>query len=385
MKGGRRLRVAMLGQFPEDPRRRMGGVEAVVAALAQELAAKATIDLHVVRCVTRVSQPIVESRDGLTIHWLPRPRFGRLTFHRRDVALLHRCLEEISPDVVHAHGTGLYAGAAVTGRWPAVITVHGIIRREAHMAVNFKDWIGWQFNILYERQVLRAARHVIAINPYVVKEFAHLLRGAVYLIENPVAEEFFKIHSRGEPGRILFAGLVIARKDPLTAIRAFAQARALHPQARLRIAGALDAEPAYAAAAQKLAARLGLASAVDFLGHLDEAAILEEYRACSLFLLSSVQETAPVVVAQALAAGRPVVATAAGGTAFMVEDGVTGLVAPVGDAAGLGRALTRLLDEPALHQRMAAAARRQAEARFRVAEVAAQTLAVYRELAGEGA
>jgi glycosyltransferase involved in cell wall biosynthesis len=382
--GGRPVRVAMLGQYPENPQRMYGGVEAVVAALAGELARRPEVELHIVRCITRVRQHTIEQREGLTIHWLPRPRFGRLTFHRRDVALLLRCLAEIQPDIVHAHGTGLYAGAAIASRRHAVVTAHGIIHREAHMAVNVKDWIGWQFNILYERRVLRHAPNIIAISPYVVQEFAGLLRGNVYLVENPVAEDFFKIFTRGKPGRILFAGLVIARKDPLTAIRAFALARQKHPEARLRIAGALDAEPAYAAGAQELAARLGVADAVDFLGHLDEAAILAEYRASSIFLLSSVQETAPVVVEQALAAGRPCVVTDAGGAAYLVEEGQTGFVVPIGDAAGLARALNRLIEEPALYNEMMATARRMAEVRFRAASVAAQTLTVYEDVLTRG-
>lgn len=372
-----RLRVALLGQYPENPQRMYGGVEAVIAALAGELARRPDVDLHVVRCVPGVAAHTIERRPGMTLHWLPRPRLGRLTFHRRDVTLLLRCLDEIEPDIVHAHGTGLYAGAAIASGTPAVITAHGIIRREAHMAVSLKDWLGWQLNILYERYVLRHAPNVIAISPYVVREYASLLRGGVYLVENPVAEDYFKIFKHGEPGRILFAGLVIARKDPMTAIRAFAPVRAQHPQARLRIAGALDAEPAYAASAQALAVRLGVGDAVDFLGHLNEAAILEEYRACSVFLLSSVQETAPVVVEQALAAGRPCVVTNAGGAGFLLQEGQTGFVVPVGDAAGLARALNRLLDEPALYRRMMAQARRDAEARFRVANVAEQTLDVY--------
>jgi len=356
-----------------------------MAALAAELAGRPDVELHVVRCVPGVGRHTIERREGALIHWLPRPRFGRLTFHARDEAVLHRCLEEIDPDVVHAHGAGLYAGAAESGRWPAVVTVHGIIRREARMAVSFKDWLGWQLNILYERRVLRRARHLIAISPYVLQEFGRLVSAQVHLVENPVADAFFDAPARGEAGRILFAGLVIARKDPQTAIRAFAQVHARHPAARLRIAGALDAEPAYAAAAQALAGALGLGDAVDFLGHLDEPALLAEYRACSLFLLSSVQETAPVVVEQALAAGRPVVATAAGGTPALVSDGVTGFVVPAGDADGLARGMLRLLDEPALYERMAAEARRQAEARFRVSRVADQTIAVYRQVAGVGA
>jgi len=116
---------------------------------------------------------------------------------------------------------------------------------------------------------------------------------------------------------------------------------------------------------------------------LDEAALLAEYRACALLLLSSVQETAPVVIEQALAAGRPVVATAAGGAGTLVENGATGFVVPIGDVEGLARGVNQLLESPALYQQMASEARRQAGRRFKASSVVDQTLELYRQVARE--
>ena len=183
----RRLRVAMLGPYPENPQRIAGGVDAVMATLAGEMAAhRPEIDLHILRCVADCRRPTIEQGNGLTLHWLPRRRWGRLTFHARDVAELRRALAALRPDLVHAHGTGLYAGAAVSVPWPAVITVHGIVFREARLATGLKDRLGWELDALYERWVLRQARHLIAISPYVVREFSRWTKAKVHLIENPV-------------------------------------------------------------------------------------------------------------------------------------------------------------------------------------------------------
>ena len=69
-------------------------------------------------------------------------------------------------------------------------------------------------------------------------------------------------------------------------------------------------------------------------------AVRAEYAACDLALLASEQETAPVTIAEAMAAGRAVVTTDVGGCAAMVEDGVTGRVVPPRAPAALavGRA-----------------------------------------------
>jgi glycosyltransferase involved in cell wall biosynthesis len=97
-------------------------------------------------------------------------------------------------------------------------------------------------------------------------------------------------------------------------------------------------------------------------------------------LLTSRQETAPVAVAEAMAAGRPAVATAVGGVPFMVQEGETGFLAEPGDAAGLAEATIRLLARPDLRRAFGQAGRAEAERRFRLASVVERTVALYRNL-----
>jgi glycosyltransferase involved in cell wall biosynthesis len=90
-----------------------------------------------------------------------------------------------------------------------------------------------------------------------------------------------------------------------------------------------------------------------------------------------------VVARQAMAHGRPVVATAVGGLADAVVDGVTGLLVPPGQVPALRAALVRLLEDETLRSELGAAARRHAEQRFSLAAAAQATVAAYRDaLAG---
>ena len=91
-------------------------------------------------------------------------------------------------------------------------------------------------------------------------------------------------------------------------------------------------------------------------------------------------EGLPNVVLEGAAAGRPIVATAAGGTPEIVIDGVTGLLAPVGDTDGLARGLTRILDDRGLAQRMGGAARDHVAKRFGLERFVAETAALYEEM-----
>jgi glycosyltransferase involved in cell wall biosynthesis len=86
--------------------------------------------------------------------------------------------------------------------------------------------------------------------------------------------------------------------------------------------------------------------------------------ASDVLLLTSISEGIPLTVIEAMAAGRPVVATNVGGVGEIVEDGTTGLLAPSGDDAGLAEHVLRLADDAALRERMGEAGRRRAHALF---------------------
>ncbi len=87
-----------------------------------------------------------------------------------------------------------------------------------------------------------------------------------------------------------------------------------------------------------------------------------------------------MVIQQAMAAGRPVVATTAGGIPDLVQHGEHGLLTDFGNTAALTRCLTEVLRDEALRQRLGMAGRRRAAERFRADAVASQTLRIYRRL-----
>jgi len=127
--------------------------------------------------------------------------------------------------------------------------------------------------------------------------------------------------------------------------------------------------------------RLGLP--VQFLGWQED--VQRVLSAADAFVLPSHYEGLPLVVAEAMAAGLPVVATSVCGTPEIVEDGVTGFLVPPGDAHALGRALTRLVKMPARERRnMGDAGRRRVKAHFHVERQVAEVLAVYGRFDPEG-
>jgi glycosyltransferase involved in cell wall biosynthesis len=120
---------------------------------------------------------------------------------------------------------------------------------------------------------------------------------------------------------------------------------------------------------------------VSFTGARDDVgALLEQV---DVLALPSWTEGLPLVVLEAMAHGRPVVATPVGGTSEAVVDGETGILVPPRDPASLAGALRRLAD-PALRERLGAAGRRRATERFSADEMARRMLEIYDEVTADG-
>ncbi len=152
------------------------------------------------------------------------------------------------------------------------------------------------------------------------------------------------------------------------------------PEARFQIIGApLFAEQAYEEEIQALTRTLGLEGCVEFLGFRTDVAALID----GLTILAHASITAEpfgLVIAEGMAAGKPVVATNGGGAREIVADGETGLLVPMGDAEAMAAALGQLLEDPEEARRMGERGRERIAAQFSIERTARGMEAVYEEM-----
>ena len=126
-----------------------------------------------------------------------------------------------------------------------------------------------------------------------------------------------------------------------------------------------------------LAAGLGLANEVRFVGPLPRSEVARRYRAADLFTLPSSAEAFGNVFAEALASGLPIVGSSIGGIPDLVEHGTNGLLVQAGNIEALAGAIRYLADDPELRHEMAQRNRAKAEAHLEWSQVTRRYLATY--------
>jgi glycosyltransferase involved in cell wall biosynthesis len=183
--------------------------------------------------------------------------------------------------------------------------------------------------------------------------------------------------SPGTPVHIVFLGYLSARKGVPELLEALASPTlaALPWRATLAGGGPVDEFRARAAA-------LGLAGRVIFPGWIDQPAASELCRAADILVLPSHAEGLAMSVLEGLAHGLAVVATPVGAHAEVIEPGRSGLLAPPGDVAALTGALTRVITDQALRERLRAGARQRFLDRFDVRPYAARLARLHAGLLG---
>jgi glycosyltransferase involved in cell wall biosynthesis len=393
------MRIELVSEHA-SPLAAIGGVDAGgqnvhVAALAAGLAQRGhEVTVHTRRDDGSLPERVV-TRDGYDVvhvdagpaRELPKdelpqhmPRFARA---------LRRHWAAHPPDIVHAHFwmsglASVEAAASLLTPVPVLQTFHalGSVKRRHQGAADTSP----SDRIELERGLCRDVDHVVATCSDEVFELRRLglpservsivpcgVDTTVFTPRGPVAP-------RSERTRLLILGRLVERKGQDDAVRALPAV----PDAELVVVGgpppdAVDADPEVRRL-RAIAAEMGVADRLVLAGAVARGDVPSWVRSADVVLAVPWYEPFGITPLEAMACGRPVVATAVGGLVDTVADGVTGDLVPPRDPARLGEVLAALLADDERRAAYGAAGVKRVRARYRWSRVVADTEAVYRQV-----
>jgi glycosyltransferase involved in cell wall biosynthesis len=310
-------------------------------------------------------------RKGAVTARLP---FGAIAGTLRYVRALTRRLRSERPDVVHANSLKSGVCGSIAARLAGVRFVWHVRDRisEDYLPRPAVALVRWQLRWLTDAVIANSTATLATVgrvpHPTVVPSTLPSAAAAATTQARPA-----------DPDRALtFAvlGRLAPWKGQDVAIRAFAEAFPDGDERLVVIGAALFGEDDYERELRDLVAARGLGDRVVFAGfQRDVPAALAGVDA--LVHASVTAEPFGQVVLEGMAAGLPVIAADAGGPAEIIEEGTTGLLYPMGDAAALADRLRVVAADPALRARLGAAARPVVE-RYRPERVAGTVTDLYR-------
>jgi glycosyltransferase involved in cell wall biosynthesis len=370
-----------------------GGQNVHDAALAAGLAQRGhEVTVHTRRDDDALPERVV-TQDGYEVAHVPAgpprelPKDELLPHMTEFARVLRAQWSTVPPDVVHAHFwmSGLAAvEAAADLPTPVLQTFHalGSVKRRHQGAADPSP----ESRISLERGLCRDVDHVIATCSDEVFELRRLglPRDRASVVPCGVDTSVFTPHGwvapRSERPRLLVLGRLVERKGQEDAVRAL---RAV-PDAELVVVGgppvdAVDADPEVRRL-RAIAETEGVADRLVFAGSVPRDDVPAWVRSADVVLAVPWYEPFGITPLEAMACGRPVVATAVGGLVDTVVGGVTGDLVPPRDPRRLGETLAALLADDERRAAYGAAGVRRARARYRWSRVVAETETVYRQV-----
>lgn len=355
------MKIAILTQYPYDIRNVRGGVESSMIGLVKDLKKYPDLDLHIISITNNPDNLIKTER--CQIHYIHTPKLPRLLASITiDQYNVKKKINQIKPDLINAHMTApLYGYPALRTKYPAIVTVHGIISEES------KTWTGISGKIkkiiysLMERDVLKNSKYLSVVSPYVANKIKTFTKKSyVQVIPNGVQEEFFNIKNNEIQNRLLNVGGIEPRKGLHNLFKAIFLIKNKIPDIELHIAGKIRNKSYYDILIKYIKSN-NLEKNILFLGGVSKEVLKREMGECSVFVFPSQEESQGIVLLEAMAAGKTIVATNRGGIPFIVDNDITGIIVEYNDIESLKASIIYLLQNKTLRRKFGLAGKEKAK------------------------
>jgi L-malate glycosyltransferase len=338
-------KILLFSDYPTIDGVIRGGIPRAVYNVFTELSTSyQEFEIHICSFSSKKSNTLRKNKN-LFIHYyyLPFTDYPILIPNILIKLYVKKIINQIKPDLIHIQGISKAADAALQlNFFPIIITVHGIIFQESKFRTgilgHYHSYVGNKL----ENRILKLAKKIIAVSPYVKKEIEQKTTAEIQVIFNPIDPKFFDIKKYEVRNRILFVGGIEPRKGLHILVEAINFIKPIIPDVQVHIVGSVRKKD-YFSKILHIINQNELDNLITFRGPLDETDLLEEYSQASIFVLPSKEESLGIVLLEAMATGTPIVASNIGGIPNIILDGENGFLFEYGDVQKLSELIVNLL------------------------------------------
>lgn len=331
--------------------------------------------------VSAEKSPIILQGNNLTVYYgpfRPRARSRMIDFFKVERAFLKSMLIKVKPDIIHAHWQYEWGWAALDSGIPMLLTCHD---SPIHILKANKNLYRLG-RLVMGAYVLRRARNLTAVSPYTARGIGSFSSKEVDIVSNFEPNYIFDMYKKrtiSRPVRIAMVNNGFGRgKNIEIGIKAFSLLRQKISEVELFLFGH-DFGPNEKA--ETWVKQNNLTSNVHFKGYSDFNNLIKELNRMDIFLLTSIEESCPMVLLEATALGIPVIAgKKSGGIPWVLEGGAAGILVDVRSEGEVAEALWGLISDPQKYQHYSLAGRENAEKRFTAKVVVDQYESLYEKL-----
>lgn len=299
-----------------------------------------------------------------------------------NLSKIKEAITQYSPDVIHVHHAftptpllTLYIAEKMG--MPKILTNHSAAGNSTNSILTLMSCKG----LMFLRYFIAKADRVISVSKCAATFIENLLGNDVESIIIPNGVNVHRFHppkNEVDTSLVLFVGRLVHRKGVHVLIKAFSRVVEEEAEAKLLIAGEGYMKPFL----QMRVKQLKLEGKIKFLGKISEEKLANVYRSSRIVVIPSLyRESFGMVALEAMASGRPIIATRVGGLPEIIQDGKNGFLTPPGDHEKLAEKIVQLLSNPKMANEMGFLGRKIAVENYSWDTVAEQIVNVYFEAA----
>jgi glycosyltransferase involved in cell wall biosynthesis len=359
------MKIIQIGTFPLDISCIQGGVEASVYGLAKEQAK--TNEVYVIDMPRQtLCEDSEEVMDNINVFRYANKKKNNNGAIGR-IGTIVKQIKEIEPDICHIHATNPFSFFLLRqlklNKIKTIVTVHGLSHIEKRNQWNNKktlhQWIKYMYFSIFEFLILSSVKKIIVDTEYVeleIKKYRQQRKiwrmPICKVIPQGIDKRYFEVPDNDVSDVFLLSvGAINRRKGHLFLVEAMKTVNEKLPNTKLSIVGVKNDEKYYKEISEKIKT-LQLDNVISIKTDVSFDELLNYYSQSTIFVLHSEEESQGIVFCEAMAAGKPIVATNVGGIPFVVKQEENGFLSNYKDTNTFAKNIIHLLQNKEEREQM---------------------------------